>query len=470
MIESRIDEFLLEQYGCQHNKVMYGTSHFGVFPEYDKFRGKDTCVGARFIAADYWDILPCPYDVIGGMRARYQWYREFLPEDEVAHLFEDGTFEGNFDDVPKGGVSEEEEWHKDLLREIGWEDYEVGSSGLMEVFHRFSNGHIKTIINRGYIARDTEKSTPNDAPLPYNVPFLDMRYIIFPGEYFGMGVPEALEQLQKDLQLIRSQHRENVDMTLNGIIKVNRNADVDIDDLEFYPQAIWLLENMDDVEVYTPPDVTTQSVLAIEGQVRQDMERAAGRTRYGMGLTPTHGRETATTVMRLQQAGAARIDTQIKLTEGVSIRGLGWQLALIMQDKLNPDIFEQITGASKEVTFADTDKWELKYKVDAHPLGSSITRVKEIMSEQMLRILEIIKSIDPRLLETSPTKSRIEYGELIKMVVKSTGLSSEEVKKIIVPGEAIPPGQLGDQQDLNQLAQARAQFEQKGGGTGAGSI
>ena len=27
MIESRIDEFLLEQYGCQHNKVMYGTSH-----------------------------------------------------------------------------------------------------------------------------------------------------------------------------------------------------------------------------------------------------------------------------------------------------------------------------------------------------------------------------------------------------------------------------------------------------------
>jgi len=45
MIESNYDQFMQEMYAATHIRTMYGTSHFGVFPEYDKFRKRDNVLG-----------------------------------------------------------------------------------------------------------------------------------------------------------------------------------------------------------------------------------------------------------------------------------------------------------------------------------------------------------------------------------------------------------------------------------------
>ena len=472
LIESNYDQFMQEMFAAQHIKTMYGTSHFGIFPEYAAFRkSKRTCVGARFVAADYWDLIPCPHDIIGGTQARYQWYREWMTGEELEKLFEEGVYSGDWEDVPKQGGAVEYEWHKTLLQEVGWENYLPGEDDLHEVLHRFEDGHVLTIINRGYIARDTLTTTPDDPPLPYNVPFLDMRYIMFPKEYWGMGIPESMEQLQRDKNLIRSQHRENVDMNLNSIVKVARDGDVDLDTLEFYPGAIWMMEDPKDVDVWSPPDVTTQSVIAIEDQIMGDMERATGRSRYSKGETPPHARETATTVMRLQQAGASRMEAQVRLTEAVTVRGLAWQLALIAESKLNKDIFEQVTGKPKKEVFVDTDKWDLKYQVDARPTGSTVAAIKELRTEQMIRVMEIIGNLDPAMPQEDPTPFRFSYREALDRLFMSLGMTTEDVDDLLPlieegkpkqPAQPIPPGAIGTDDELAQIREAGKQFGEGG--------
>jgi len=471
MIESNYDQFMQEMFAAQHIKTMYGTSHFGIFPEYDTFRtNKRACVGARFVAADYWDLIPCPHDVVGGLQARYQWYREWMTSAELEEEFENGIFQGDWDKVPKEGSAIDYEWHKTLLREVGWAEYTPGEEDLHEILYRFANGHIITVVNRGYIARDTLKTTPEDPPLPYNVPFLDMRYIMFPKEYWGMGIPESMEQLQRDKNLIRSQHRENVDMNLNSIVKVARDGDVDLDTLEFYPGAIWMMDDPKDVDVWSPPDVTTQSVIAIEDQIMGDMERATGRSRYAKGETPPHARETATTVMRLQQAGASRMEAQVRLTEAVTVRGLAWQLALIAQDKLDKNIFEQVTGKKKNEVFVDTDKWELKYQVDARPTGSTVAAIKELRTEQLMQILKIMTEMNPEMAQNDPTPFRVGMRETLDRLYMSLGMTAEDVNELLPlieekqgqPTEAIQPGALGTESELAQIQGVANQFQ--GGG------
>jgi len=407
--------------------------------------------------------------------ARYQWYREWMTGDEIETALDNKTFRGDWADIPREGGPVENKWHKELLQELGWENYIPGEDGLHEVFHRFAGGQVITIINRGIIVRDTLITTPNKPFLPYNVPFLDMRYIMFPKEYWGMGIPESMEQLQRDKNLIRSQHRENVDMALNAIVKVARDGDVDLDTLEFYPGAIWMMDNPKDVDVWTPPDMTTQSVIAIEQQIMQDMERATGRTRYGMGQTPPHARETATTVMRLQQAGSSRMETQVRLTEAVTVRGLAWQLALIAKEVLLDDIFDQITNSTKGKVFASTDDWDLKYQVDARPTGSKVAAIKELRTEQMVRVLEILSKMDPQLAQNDPEPFRVSMRETLHKVFMSFGMTTEEadsfVPKIVQqsgggkpPVQAIPPGAMGTAGEMSKVKAVGQQFLQNQGG------
>jgi hypothetical protein len=436
MIESEIDEFTHEQYEAVKTKCIYGTSHFGIFPHYDTYKRGEVCVGARYLTADFWDVLPNVADYRAGRNARSQWYREWLDPAEVESMFKDGTFIGSFADIPEVGSAEggfKREWHKELLQEIGWENYPISEPNGMEIWNRYDDGQVITIINRGYIARDTALTTPRKKYLPYNVPFTDMRYIIWPKEYWGMGVPESLEQLQKDKDLIRSQHRENIDLVLNAVMKVKRDANIDINDLEMYPSALLMVEDMDDIEIWTPNDVTSQSVIPIESKIETEMDRSTGLYRYGRGETPPHGRERATTVVKLQQAGLGRMETQIKLTELYAIRRMGYQLAMLGRHKLNKDIFQKVAGVSKEEAFKDTDDFDMKYLVDAQPVGSAVSQIKELRIDQMLQTLDLITKFPPAITQDDPEPFRVAIRKVLATTLVALGHSKREVDEEILP-------------------------------------
>ena len=248
-----------------------------------------------------------------------------------------------------------------------------------------------------------------------------------------MGIPETLEQLQKDKNLIRSQHRDNIDLVLNAVMKVKRDADVDINDLELYPSAILMVDEMDDIDIWTPADVTSQSVIPIEGKLETEMDRATGQYRYGRGETPPHGRERAATVVRLQQAGLSRMETQIKLTELYAIRRMGYQLSMLAKHKLNKDVFQKITGVGRDEAFADTDDFDMKYMVDAQPMGSAVSQIKELRLDQMLQTLELVSGIPPALMQNDPEPFRVALRKVMSGILLALGHSKREVDEEIIP-------------------------------------
>lgn len=437
MIESRIDDFTHEQYEAIKTKCMYGTSHFGIFPDYDTYKRGTACIGARFMTADFWDVLPNVADYRAGRGARSQWYREWIDPAIVEEMFEDGTYNiGTFTDVPEissSGTGYKEEWHKNLLTDIGWENYPISEPQGYEIWNRYEDGQVITLINRGYIARDTAKTTPTKKYLPYNVPFTDMRYVMWPKEYWGMGIPESLEQLQKDKNIIRSQHRENIDLVLNAVMKVKRDANIDLADLEIYPSAILMLEEMDDIDIWTPEDVTSNAVISIENKIESEMDRATGQYRYGRGETPPHGRERATTVVKLQQAGLSRMETQIKLTELYAVRRIGYQLGMLARHKLNKDIFQKITGVSKKDAFKDTDNFDMEFLVDAQPLGSAISQIKELRIDQMIQTIELIQTIPPAATQNDVEPFRVSLRPVLSETLIALGHARRVVDEEILP-------------------------------------
>lgn len=469
MVESNIEEFAHEGYEGQKNRVMYGLGHFGVFPHYEplKRKDKDVCIGARYVSADFYNLLPCPDDYTAGRYGRYQWYREFLPEDEVAAMFEaGGPFEGDFAQVPKGSFAMDDK-HKALLVKLGWEEWmHRADEDLWEVWHRYSKGHVISIINRSYCARHTLKKTAKNPKglvyLPYNMPFGDMKYITWPKEYYGMGIPETIEQLQRDKNLVRSQHRENVDLALNAVLKVRRDALIDYENLEIYPTAIIPVNNPDDVTPLIIPDMTTQSVLPIEDKIEKDMERALGQSRYGMGLEPPHARETATTVLRLQQASFARMDTQIKLTEMVSIRSLAWKMAAILENNMHKGLFEDITSHKHADVFKE-DKYpaaDLRLKVKAVPLGSSLAAIKELRVEQMMRTLELVTSVPTAYFTEAPEPRQPNVPAIVVNTLLAMGLQRDEVERLIPRIGSDLPGNQGQVTGIRQDQVPNAQYMQ----------
>ena len=467
MIDFSGDDFTEEQYDTTFNKAVFGLGYLGVFPMYDKFKGKDVCIGGRFFAPDFWDVLPS-WRAYRAKVARHMWHREWLHIDEIAEKFESGYFTGDFDQVlGSNGQPYDSKWHTELLQEIGMEDWIPDEdSNMVEVWNRYANGEVESILNRSYIGRNTAITAPGY--LPFDHPWTDTRYIKLPKEWFGMGIPELLQFLQLDKNLLRSQHRENLDMIMNAVIKARRGAGIDIDMLEWYPGAVWMLSDLDDVQVEQMQDAMSGIVLNLEAKLEMEMEDLSGQPRYSRGMTPPHGRETATTVARLQQAGLTRMDMQVRMTEMSQIRDLGWKLALLAKDKMHDDIFEKITrGKTKDQVFEQTDDFDLKYLVDAQPMGARITAVKELKADQMMQLFQMASQIDPALTANDPNPYRISLRSIMEVMLKAQGLHEDIIEKTLPlvqggPGggmvdgkaKAVPPGTLNNPQDLAMFAEA----------------
>lgn len=468
MITASGEEFPLEMYDSQSLRALFGNGYMMIQPRYDTYSRGEACVGASFEAIDFFDILPPVTAYRGGAKAPWMWRREYLHKDDVAKLFEKGTFKGSIEEVPGGVSPRDRQWHKELLAEIGWTDWRPDKE-IYEVYHQYKDGHIISILNRGYIARDTAITTPKNPPFPYHNPVLDMRYVGVPKEWFAIGIPEILANLQLAINLLNSQHFDNVDLILNAVIKVRRDSGVDPALAFLHPGALWWVRDMDDMAVEAPEDVTSGSWILNRRQLYEDAQNLVGQHGYSRGEVPPHGRETASTVIRLQQASLGRMETQVKLTELGPIRMMGRMLGAIAKNKLHKGIFEDVTGVPPVEVFRDTDDFAMKYMIDAVPRGSAISAVREIRTEQLMELLQIMTQVPPELTQNDPSKPfRYSIRENLEMIYRSKGLHQEDIERAlpaIQPGPAAGPqpkplssGMVGNrnvkQQELRSMLQA----------------
>jgi hypothetical protein len=254
-------------------------------------------------------------------------------------------------------------------------------------------------MNRAVIVRDSNEAINNSLgepkvfkPFPYDQPIVQYKYMPVPLEFFGMGIPEVLEALQEDKNLVRSARRDNIDICINKVLKVRAGADVNYDLIKYYAGAIWPLENLNDVMPVEVGDVT-QSSYREEAQVASDMENALSFFGYARGMTPTH-EERPTTVMRLQQASLNRLDLNVKLTEFTVLRNIATRILLLTRRYMPQQMYEAILG-ERDVGFYKMSEAQIQRYFIARPVGSSVTHVKELRQQQAQAALGILQAVAP---------------------------------------------------------------------------
>lgn len=201
--------------------------------------------------------------------------RRFMNKDDFAGKCQgDNPYFANLDKVQATGTSqryqETRQWRKTARGEIStvqssqielieyWGPWDLDGSG--------NPCECQIVIaNRTVVVR----AVPN----PYyhqQRPLVKVCFTDVPGEWFGIGLIEPVISLQNELNTVRRQRLDNINLCINRMWKVLSTADVDIDKLTSAPGGVILTDNMEAIESIAPQDVT-QSAFADAEKIVQDM-------------------------------------------------------------------------------------------------------------------------------------------------------------------------------------------------------
>jgi len=445
-------EFMEEMTDFFKSGGIFGNSYSGVYPRLDAATG--AYKGPLIKTIDFWDVLPVP-PARRISKARGVFVREFMDIEELAGLERGGYYK----DIDKlramfggsGAANPDAEWHKQLLAECKLSDWLPSDEGI-EVLHYFSGGHIISFANRAVILRDSNEANPQTGnvvkPFPYDQPVVQYKYMPVPLEFFAMGIPEVLEVLQEDKNLIRSARRDNIDICIQKIIKARAGADINYDLIKFYAGAIWPLESLTDIEPLDIPDVTASSYQE-EQKVSSDMENALSMFGYARGMTPQH-QELPTTVMKLQQASLNRLDLAIKLAEFTTLQQIADRVILLTRRFMPQSEYEAICGEPDAGFYKLSEDAIRKFYV-IKPMGSSVTHIKELRQRQIQAAFQLLTSVMPM----GPANIQPFTVDLYEAA--KTGLEAYDIKNIdqLLPKLNMMPMQpqpmMPQPQELDQL-------------------
>jgi hypothetical protein len=359
--------------------------------------------------------------------------------------------EGIFTEVDlqqlRGGYPSVDNWHAQLLQEVGLTGWTPNTNDV-EVLHYFSGGHLITMFNRSLIGRDSNEPSPItgkvEEPYPYSLPIVQYKHIPVPKEFFGIGVPEILEVLQEDKNMVRSARRDNLDLSIHKILIARAGADINYDLIKYYGGAIWPVENLQDIQPFEQGDLHP-SAYQEEEKIWFDMQNALSMFGYSRGMTPTH-EERPTTVIKLQQAAMNRIDLAVKMTEFTVLQQIASRVILLTRRYMPQGNYEAIIG-EPDAGFYKLPEEYIRNMFLIKPMGSSVTHIKELRQQQAQVMFQMLtNAIQLKGQGTQPFD--IDFYEAIK-----TSLDSLEVPNIGKILTKIDPQQMAMQQQQQMQQQ-----------------
>lgn len=409
--------------------ALYGTSFAMIRP---KFKSDEK------MSFDYLDVEPIDlFNVYPDQRAlslsemKYVILRKFVDLDELQIKADQGIYKKTYVDKLEHYVENimtVDEKKKDRLSSIGrLHDYGIDPDRkIIEILEYYDRDEVIVVGGR--------KVPLKRAKNPYGIlPFIMCKYSPVPHELYGIGIPEMIETLQEELNTTRNQRMDNVNLVINRMWKASKIADIDYDNLISYPGNVIQCGDINGLEPLETPDVT-QSAYREEEVIKKDIELATSEYEYSRGAPPTQ-RETATGIIRLQQAANARFDSIVKGIEFGTVRRMAKIFIWMAYIFVPPTLFAQIVGTEDFVRlkgrrFYEQDPNDILRCYNFQPLGSSTTAVKELRAQQIMQAFEMFNG-DPF----------IDQVELRRMALNS--LDMKNVPKLLKEQPEQPPPQPG---------------------------
>lgn len=148
-----------------------------------------------------------------------------------------------------------------------------------------------------------------------------IRAVLFPVplEWFGVGLIEPIIPLQHELNTIRRQRLDNVNIIINRMWKVNSFADVDLETLVSSPSGIILTDDMAAIESLDTPNVTSDAYNEAAA-IQNDIENTT--TPKSLQGSPESGRlgRTASGAQMIISQALEKFGTAAKMIEESAIK------------------------------------------------------------------------------------------------------------------------------------------------------
>lgn len=161
--------------------------------------------------------------------------------------------------------------------------------GKYEVTHYWENNRHVVIINREQCVLD-ENNPFSHGEKPYD----KCCYVPLTNEFYGIGIPEIITDLQDELNSVRNMRNDYNAYAIRRMWKMRKGCGLTAEDMVWKQGGVLQVEDMDDVmEINVQP--LPASAFSNEDIIKQDMKDATGVHDIILGLAQAD--ETATTTM-----------------------------------------------------------------------------------------------------------------------------------------------------------------------------
>lgn len=428
---SKILEFFKE---C----AIYGSSFAKIIPKFND----DDLASFNYIdiePIDLFHVFP-DYRAKSIRRMKYVIQLSYIDYDELESMYRAGFYQN----VPEllgmlEAINTVDEYKKKRLSSVGiLDEYAFDANRqIVEVLEYWDRENIYTIGAR----RQVLKKEKN--PFGGLLPFIMARYVPVQHELYGIGIPEIAESLQTELNDVRNQRMDNVNLIINRMFVANKYADIDFDSLISYPGNVILTNDVNAIVPIATPDVT-QSAYREEEIIKGDIDSATGEYPYDAGQPPIR-RETATGIVKLQQASNVRFDTVVKMLEFTVLRNIAKMFLWLDYNFMEPEEFARIVGVDEYAArdgdaFYRQDITEVLKQYNFQPMGSSTTAVKEVRIQQMMQAYQLFNG-DPYINQLELRKMLLDAFDIkaTRKLLQNAPMPNMTLQPGTPPNVAQPP-------------------------------
>lgn len=241
-------------------------------------------------------------------------------------------------------------------------------------------------------------------PWPYlTAPYHVKRYVKREGSFYGIGVPEMLETIQRGINTTFNQSVDNATVANMRCFKVMAGSHAARSFGDIYPGKKIIVNKMDEIESFALGEVYP-SIFQIGLNLRDFGERRTGISDFNLGKDTMKG-STATSTMALLQESARRFDLYAKDIRRV-LGEIGMQsLELIAQHKPTSRIFatmEPKKAALVERVLTTTAQSQIREQLRVTATSASGASNKEIQRQSAVSVFGIITQYLERLTNLVP--------------------------------------------------------------------
>lgn len=195
---------------------------------------------------------------------------------------------------------------------LSYQDEEI------EIIEYYDGGRIVTILGREYLVRDIDNGTGE-------IPFIIGYNTYCPGEFWGIGEIEMIEQYVEDATDLRATRKENMIMTTNNQWVVDTSRQIYMEDFVAAPNQIIRAEGgVESIKPLQKQPISRESYME-EDIMRRDIIEVSGQAEYFRGTRPDGGVETATAISSLADAAQARWNLKLRTLTDYFLKPLGYK-------------------------------------------------------------------------------------------------------------------------------------------------